>query len=170
MGKKHVIYSSELEDSTSKQTLYAYMEANDIHDESKVTQSDLLDFVAENNEMWHEDEMGNLNVDLDNKIVVIASIGTWRGRRMGYKVLGDNLNDILCMNYVGDNEVYCDAYNVCATDSHHDGTNYYTFRQIKDGVNIDRFLDKIYDGSVTKHDITRYTKSLRPIVKDIYGW
>jgi hypothetical protein len=54
--------------------------------------------------------------------------------------------------------------------AHHDGRHYVTYRMVKDGVDIDNFLDKVYNGTYTKKDITRYTKSLRPYVKAVYGW
>jgi len=121
-----------------------------------------------NNE-YYDDEKINLNKILDGNIICIANLGLWNGKKSGYKILSDNLNNIfdVCEDY---NEFFIDNYDVKAKCTHHDGTNYYTFREIKQDVNIDILTDKIYNGNFTQKDITRYTKSLKPYLKKIYGW
>ncbi len=113
------------------------------------------------------DERMNLSRQLPGRVVCIADLGLWNGRRSGYRVLGTNLNSIFDVTI---SEMYCDAYNVCGTECHHDGTNYYTFRLIPDGVDATRLLDAIYDGEATSELIRRYTRSLRPYVSFVYGW
>ena len=112
----------------------------------------------------------NLNKTLPNRILCIADLGLWQGRKTGYKLLGDNLNEILTVAQGDYYKVYYDGYNVRAEDNHHDGTNYYTFRVIKDNVNIDNLLNKLYNGTATNNDINNYTKSLKSEIKSIYGW
>ena len=118
---------------------------------------------------YYDDEKINLNKILDGNIICIANLGLWNGKKSGYKILSDNLNNIfdVCEDY---NEFFIDNYDVKAKCTHHDGTNYYTFREIKQDVNIDILTDKIYNGNFTQKDITRYTKSLKPYLKKIYGW
>lgn len=134
---------------------------------------DLDNFIQEELEMWLEDEHINLNKPCGN-ILAIADLGFWNGRKQGYKVISTNkLNGIFDVlgsdyNYF---KFYCDRYDVKATLHHHDGTHYITFREIKPNVNIQRLLDKIYNGEeVSQKEITRYTKSLKPLVGKIYGW
>ena len=117
-----------------------------------------------------DDEVGNLHQELDNRIIVIADLGLWNGRHSGYKVIGSNLNDIMYQSTDGNYKVWFDGHNIKAKDSHHDGFNYYEFREIKSGVNIDILKDKIYNGTFTRRDINRYTTSLGKYVKEIYGW
>lgn len=115
----------------------------------------------------------NLNKELDGKIIAIANIGLWNGRRSGYKIMGYNLNNILdyfSCDYI---KVYADRYNIHSEASHHDGTHYVTFRMLKPNLSeeqVENFLNKVYNGTHTKQDITRYTKSLVADVKQVYGW
>lgn len=115
----------------------------------------------------------NLNKELDGKIIAIANIGLWNGRRSGYKIMGYNLNNVLdsfSCDYI---KVYADRYNVHSEASHHDGTHYVTFRMIKPNLSdeqVENFLDKLYNGTHTSRDITKYTKSLVGEVKKVYGW
>lgn len=115
----------------------------------------------------------NLNKELDGKIIAIADIGLWNGRRSGYKIMGYNLNNILdsfSCDYI---KVYADRYNVHSEASHHDGTHYVTFRMIKPNLSdeqVENFLDKLYNGTHTSRDITRYTTTLVKEVNKVYGW
>ena len=80
--------------------------------------------------------------------------------------MGDNLNEVLYFGNCDDLYVYCDRYDVCSVMAHHDGRHYVTYRMIKEGVDEDKVIDKILKGE----DVSRYTTSLRPFVKEIYGW
>ena len=135
-------------------------------DDNRVT-----DEVYDRIDMWFEDEESNLYKQLDGRILAIASMGLWDGRKSDYKILGDNLNEVLTTSIGCDEkEVYCDAYNVYAEGYHHDGRNYVEFREIREDRNIENLLDKIYSGQpVTRREINYYTKSLRPYVKAVYG-
>lgn len=122
------------------------------------------------NELDFEAEMVNLDIKLPGEILVIASLGLWNGRRSGYKIMGNNLNEILTAS-IGDlYEVYFDGHNIKAKDVHHDGTNYYEFRLIRNDKNIDILLEKIYNDDFSRRDINNYTRSLAPYIKEVYGW
>lgn len=122
------------------------------------------------NELDFEAEMMNLDIKLPDKILVIACLGLWNGRRSGYKIMGNNLNEILTAS-IGDlYEVYFDGYNIKAKDTHHDGTNYYEFRLIRNDRNIDILLEKIYNDDFSRQDINNYTRSLAPYIRKVYGW
>ena len=99
----------------------------------------LYNWMEETNWMYLDDERANLNKNTDGRILVIADLGLWHGRRQGYKILGKNVADILhddC-DYI---EWYSDGHNVKAIASHHDGTNYYEYRVIREDRNIDNLL------------------------------
>ena len=118
-----------------------------------------------------EDERMNLSGIETGQIVAIADLGLWNGRRTGYKLF-DTVAECL---YSDCDEVkwYCDRYDFKATMSHHDGTNYIVYREKKDNISTEQwlnFIDKIFMGTVTKADITRYSKSLVPKIKKVYGW
>ena len=132
---------------------------------------DITDTVYEDIDLFFEDETCNLNKELNGRILAIASMGLWNGRKSGYKILGNNLNEVLTSSIGCDEkEVYCDAYNVYARGYHHDGRNNVEFREIREDRNIENLLDKIYSGQeVTRREMNYYTRSLRPYVKSIYG-
>ena len=126
------------------------------------------------NNYYLEDERINLDIKTKGNIIIIGDLGLWHGRVKGYKEIGNNVSDCLYMS--GDclgAKWYCDRYNLCGVEHHHDGTNYYTYRERKENISDyswENFLDKLYRGIATSKDISRYTKSLLPYVKEVYGW
>ena len=106
------------------------------------------------------------NIALNENIVCIADLGLWNGRKMGYKILRPNLESIFEVPYL--TSLYVDKRgNVRGTGNHHDGTNYYLFREWKDNLSDSQketFLNKIYYEKVTSQDISRYTKSLGELI------
>lgn len=127
-------------------------------------------FCDEMNNEYLDDERINLDIQLSNPIIVIADLGLWNGRKSGYKFIDSgNIKDILhdgC-DYC---KWYADRYNIRFTGHHHDGTNYYTYREVKDMDNIHVLTGKLYNGTATSKDITRYTRSIRKHVAKVYGW
>lgn len=119
----------------------------------------------------YEDEVLLLDKKLDGEILCIASIGKWNGRFQGYKILGNNLKNILWNIGCDDFHVYYDGHNIKSEGHHHDGTNSVEFREIKPDKCIDNLLNMLYSGEkVTRNIINYYTKSLGHYVKEIYGW
>lgn len=117
-----------------------------------------------------EDERANLNILVDGRILAIADLGLWNGRRVGYKIHSRALVDILYTDcdYV---EWYSDGHNIKATMIHHDGRNHIEYRIIREERNIEPFLEKVYNQKeVTRAMINYYTKSLHPYVARVYGW
>ena len=169
--KIHTIYNSDTyenytDDDIIQSILDCYPER-----EGDVTDDEIYEQRIELSQWTFDDEYKyNLNKTLSNRILCISDLGLWHGRKTGYKLLGNNLNEILTVAQGDYYKVYYDGYNVRAEDNHHDGTNYYTFRLIKDNVNIDNLLNKLYNGTATNNDINNYTKSLKSEIKSIYGW
>lgn len=129
------------------------------------------ELMMELNNQYFDDECTNLNKDIDGSILVIADIGLWHGRKQGYKILSENISDILYDDSADHIEWYGDGHNIKATAYHHDGTNYYEYRVIREDRNIDNLLDAIYNGEeISRQKINYYTKSLYPYVANIYGW
>lgn len=171
--KIHTIYNSDTyKNYTDEDIIQNIIDNSD----EPITADDISDddIYEERNfysQVDYDDAHVNLNKILPNNILIIANLGLWSGRYSGYKEINNNnLNSILNQAQGNYYHVYYDGYNVKADDSHHDGTNHYTFRLIKDNVNIDNLLEKLYNGTATRNDINNYTKSLRPYVQKIYGW
>ena len=135
------------------------------------SESDIMDEVYSNEEMWYDDEKLNLSKKLNGNIVAIASVGTWRGRSSGYKLLGNNLNEVLDFCKCDYINVYCDQYNVKADMYHHDGTHHVEYRELREDTNYEVLLDALYNQKdVSREMIRKYTRSLRPYVKAVYGF
>ena len=140
--------------------------------EEKLTEDRKYELMDEWNNMYLDDERINLNIGLHEDIIIIADIGTWRGRFDGYKEVGNNIADCLYSecDYV---TWYCDRYNFKATCIHHDGTNYLLYRVWKEDVSEtqkENFKNAILERKLTPQMISRYTKSLRPYIAEVYGW
>lgn len=128
-----------------------------------------------NNEYFHYEQI-NLHIPTEGRIIAIADLGLWNGRRMGYK-LKDEKNIRACLSFDADceyGEWWVDSHNnLRSRQSHHDGTNFLLYREVKPETTsdqLDNLCWKIYQGKATSKDITRYTRSLGKRVKDVYGW
>lgn len=166
---KKVIFTNDYWNLDTDMIIVNYCEVNDINI------NELSDYEKDNiinDEIihWYEFEKMTLDYELDNDILAIADLGLWNGRTTGYKILSDNLNNILNVN--GDViEVYAENGNIRAKATHHDGTNYILFRKIRDDRDIDKLLDRLYEGKpVSPSLLNYYTESLYPQVGEIYGW
>lgn len=169
--KKHVIWSNDYA------TVHA-IEEDLIADDEALKDDPLAcawSTACDMNAEYLEDERHNLDIEVGNDIVLIGDLGLWDGRHSGYKELhSSNVRDCLT-GAVGDCTTwYVDELgDLRCEDVHHDGTNHYTYRAWKGNVsNAQReaFLAKVYNGTATRKDITRYTRSLGSHVADVYGW
>ena len=130
----------------------------------------MWNFIYESLSNQLDDERINLNIPTNGRILIIADLGLWDGRKQGYLVLDKNVNAIFC-KHNDYTEWYSDGYNIRAIDGHHDGTNYYEFREIRENRNIQNLLDAIYNGEkITRKKLNYYTKSLHPYAAKVYGW
>lgn len=132
----------------------------------------IMNCINEDINLGYEDDKNyNLNKPLNNKILCITGLGLWNGKKSGYKILGNNLNEVLDFISCDEVHIYFDGHNIKAEGYHHDGKNYAEFREIKDNVNIDTLLNKIYSGeNISRSLLNYYTKPLGQYVKNIYGW
>lgn len=169
--KEHTIWSNidiKLEDW--KDYLDDYKENN--LDEDENFDEDLqYELVTDLNNDYLDDERMNLNVQLNNPILVIGDLGLWNGRVSAYKIINSgNIKDILYddADYI---RWYSDGYNIKCKAIHHDGTNYYEYREIKNIDNIHNLTEKLLNQEEVSRDmINQYTKSILPYVKKVYGW
>lgn len=144
---------------------------SEVYPEIEQTEENVIQEIYHDIDVSFEDAESNLFKILDGRILCIADLGFWNGRRSGYKILGNNLNEILTTGIGCDEkEIYCDAYNVYAQGYHHDGRNYVEFREIREDRNIENLTDKIFSNQpITRREINYYTRSLRPYIKEIFG-
>lgn len=118
-------------------------------------------------------------IEFPKEIIIFAELGLWNGKRPAwFRTETNEVSKVLtpCITIGGDTniEYWVDAYgNLRAEESHHDGTNTYLFRVFKDSVSekTEQFiLDKAACGTLTKDDITRYTRRVGKKIADVYGW
>lgn len=150
-----------------------WLEINEIDDRDPEDENDIYDWMCDINNEYLYDEKMNLDKVIEGRILVIGNIGRWDGRVNGYKILDNNINEIFNINDRGFDyaEFYGDGYNIRAVEHHHDGTNYYLYRVIREDRNIENLLDAIYNGEkISRSKLNYYTKSLYKNVKDVYGW
>lgn len=173
---KNIIWSNynlNLEDwiEDIKETL----EVNDV-DYSDWDEYKFYEEMIQANNDYFDDERMNLNIPTEGRIIEIADVGLWNGRRMGYNLLNDhNIN--ACLKFKKDceyGEWWVDSHNdLRSRQSHHDGSHYIRYREVKPEITsdqLDNFCWKIYRGKATARDITKYTRSLGKRVKNVYGW
>ena len=136
--------------------------------------SKLYEIMCDINSSYLTDERANLNIALSQPILVVADLGLWNGRRMGYKEIeSGNIGDCLYSNYDYTTWYVDKNGDLRCDDIHHDGTNHYLYRAYKDGVSKsqkDRLKEKLYDGTATRADIVRITRRLGDDIGKVYGW
>lgn len=164
--KKLTIWSNRDINPESFQEAYEeHLEANGLDKR----QYDIWDFIHDDLQYWLECEWAILNIPTSGRIIVIADLCMWDGRRQGYQIFGKNVNEIFRHHY-DYTEWYSDGYNIKAVDVHHDGVNYYEFREIREDRNIQNLLDAILSGEkITRKKLNYYTRSLHGRVAKVYG-
>lgn len=145
-------------------------------DYSEWDENKFYEEMIELNNLYFDVERYNLNLPTEGRIIEIADVGLWTGRRMGYNLLNKH-NVRACLNFKQDceyGEWWVDSHNnLRSRQSHHDGTHFILYREVKPEITsdqLDNFCWKLYNGKVTSRDITKYTRSLGKRVKDVYGW
>ena len=142
----------------------------------ELTEDERTMLMYEMNNGYLDDERANLNIQLDQPILIIADLGLWTGRHMGYKeIASGNIRDCLYSDRDIDYSTwYVDRLGDLRCDAiHHDGTNHLLYRTYKPGVTesqIDLLKEKLYNGTATRADITRITRRLGDEIGKVYGW
>lgn len=158
---KRIIWTSEIEVADWEEDIKEW------YPDDELTEEEIYDLAERENFENLEADKENLSKELGKNIVMVARLGLWNGTRSAYKVLNStNLNGIFegtCGDYV---TWYVENGEVCCDDTHHDGTNHYVYRTIKDGIESWEFEELIAEGK----DIFELTDPLGCHVAEIYGW
>ena len=170
--KEHVIYKTYgFMTSGEIESFQKDIQANRIADgEEPLTDDQLTEQIYEDINLDYKDEVRNLDKALEGKILAIANLGLWNGRKSGYKILGSNLKEVVGFFSCDEVKIYVKGHNIYFEGYHHDGINYIEFREIKNIDNVHKLTDKLYAGeSVSRNQLNYYTKPLGKHVKEIYG-
>ena len=146
---------------------------NDCEEFEDLTEEQKYEYAAEDMRIWMDDEIVNLDKIVPGIPVYIADLGLWYGRRHGYRTesatntIGEMLQKI---SYNHDEfEWYCSDGDLKVAGYHHDGTNYFTLRYIP-AAEKQEIIEKIMDGEISLEEMLKHTKSLEPLINEVYGW
>lgn len=133
------------------------------------SKEELIEAARNHINMDYQYLQDDLDQMTEGQILVIADLGLWNGRRTGYKILNRNLRSIL----VAQGDTYTVGFhrgNIKAIDVHHDGVNYYEYREIRPEKDITKLTKRLYEGEpVSREMINAYTKSLKEPVEEALG-
>lgn len=174
---KRIIYSTKSWDFEEEKKDYKdFLEANEYENINELLKDNdnIYNYINEKNEEDFDYVKKELDVEIDNEIIAIATLGLWNGKTTGYKLLKTrNLKDILfTFTNCDDIEFYTENRKVCGVGYHHDGKNYVEFRKIKNGLSqnqYDKLLNSIYYDKNSSKYIKMYTTSIYKDIKNIIG-
>ena len=162
--KRLLLWTSNIDFADWKDTL-----SEDYLDKSE---EDLMELMYEINREDLEILRKEFDILVPNDILVIGDLGLWNGRKTGYRILKSrSLQECFYGNedemtwYLDENgDLRCDAI-------HHDGTNHYLYRVMKDVSEIEKesLLVKIYYGRVHRSDITAMTDRIGDWIAETFG-
>lgn len=169
-SKEIIIATNEIDNEEEWRERYEeYLEINDLDERD----CPIEEYTSDTLEEYLRDEMTNLDVDCGD-IIAIADLGFWNGRMSGYQVIKKGkLNGIfdLIGNSILNYKFYCDEKDVRAVLKHHDGTHFVLIREIKEGADIEQLTSRLHNWEdVPIGLVAKLTKSLRPLVKKVYGF
>jgi hypothetical protein len=129
---------------------------------------------AEEANLWYNDEKDNLDKEIDGVIIGFAKCYSRYGAichngACGTRIYGRNLNSILDYCHADYLRVYGKNRNVYAELTDHDKTNSVIFRIAKDYETAEDLQNKVCNG-MTIEEFKQRTKSIYPLIKNIYGW
>ena len=135
------------------------------------------DIINDQMTMWYEDELMNIST-VKGDFIALADLGRWNGRRIGYKevkadTLDEAVKEVFCRDYMDIVFGIEDDDEFVYEGHHHDATDYITIREWRKGLSDEakeRFLDTLYEGTVTEKAMRWYTKTIAPKVRRVYGW
>ena len=171
---RHIIWSDvNLDIDDWREGYKEFLEANEL-DADPNDENAIYEWMCETNGEYLNDERMNLDIQMPQEILVIADLGLWNGRPMGYKeITSGNIKDCLYSD-TDYTEWYVDKYGDLRAEAiHHDGTNHYLYRVYKDSATEtqrENLKNKLYCGKATRADITRITKRLGDEIGKVYGW
>ena len=163
MNKKKMLYTSSITEDDLK-----YSRENMIEDGiENLSEESVYENAVFHNAFDFEDFKDAIESMILTDILCIASLGLWNGRVYGYKVIRHSILDIIQGDYV---DIYLEDGDIHMDDTHHDGSNHYVFREIKDNVDIDKLLNDIYSGKeLSNQKLSYYKKSIYPAFAELYG-
>lgn len=164
---EHTLYTTDINIEDYRESF------KDSYEREPENDDELYEYAYSSKEFDFQYAEDNLNFRLPENLLAVGSVGTWRGRRSGYKELKDNLNECLrCWSSCDYLTIKVDTKTkkLEGVGHHHDGSNYMEFRVWKPGVTDsqkNRLLGQIYEGNSCPNMLNRYTHSAYKYVKQL---
>lgn len=166
MSKKLMVWSDQYDAQWEKDYKEEYPNA---------TKEEVMDAFCENVSISFDDEKLNLNIPIKNEVLVIKTLNFWNGKSIRCSVIHRNTIGDLLERFFEGNSFYVEAEtgDFVGEAYHHDGTNYYRFREISADASCDNINDlvcKIEFGEEYAADLAKLTKSFGGRIAKVYGW
>ncbi|MBQ8806674.1 MAG: hypothetical protein IJZ68_09555 [Bacteroidaceae bacterium] len=122
-----------------------------------------------------DDERANLDIPIERDVLVIKTLGLWDGKKVRCSVIHRATIGALLERFFDGNSFYVESEtgDLVGEAYHHDGTNYYRFREVSADApndNIDDLIFKLEDGEDCEQELQALTKSFGGRIAKVYGW
>lgn len=144
------------------------------------SEDELYSIASEDNNTQFQDDKDNLShIIPENGILIYATLGLWTGKHQAVLQDSSSLHSVGdCMkSYVSgmsDLEFFVsEKGEFQCRETHHDGTNLYTFRAWRSGITDtqkENLINNLYMGKNCDNEIKRKTFRLGDIIGDLCGW
>ena len=171
--KKKIVWSYDTSNWDKNEAKEYFFEANGYKTEDEY---ELQEFINEMNSEYLYDEQANIEFyeksHGEKYYIVLADLGLWNGRFDGGKVI-QGLWNAISECFEDYNEIYQEDQLLRVKAIHHDGTNYFTIRELtprgleyyrnNDGVKSDRHVHErlFYESHYSNHV---------KMFNELYGW
>jgi hypothetical protein len=165
-NKKLMIWSDQCDEKWEEEYKAEHPEASD---------EEVMRAFADECSVSFDDEKLNLNIPIERDVLVIKTLNRWDGQtiwcsRISRATIGDLLE-----RFMDGNSFYVesDTGDMVGEAYHHDGTNYYRFREISADALHDDIADLVYkieEGEDYAEDLAKLTKSFGGRIAKVYGW
>ena len=143
-------------------------EYSDISDEKK------FELMNELNNDCLEDARHTMDIYVGSPIIIIADLGLWDGRHGGYKIIERGcLRDCMYSDLDGVTWYVDGRGDIRMEGCHHDGRNYYLYRKLREDigyVEMEEFLSKILNRTMTEEDLEKATERLGDILEKLFDF
>ena len=143
-------------------------EYSELSDEKK------FELMNELNNDGLEDARHTMDIYVGSPIIVIADLELWDGRHGGYKIIESGyLRDCMYSDLDGVTWYVDGRGDIRMEGCHHDGRNYYLYRKLREDtgyVEMEEFLSKILNRTMTEEDLEKATERLGDILEKLFDF
>ena len=165
-NKKLMVWSDQYDEKWEEEYKAEHPDASDM---------EVMQAFAEECSISFNDEKANLNIHIDGPVLVIKTINRWDGQTIQCSMIARDTIGALMERFFDGNSFYveADTGDFVGEAYHHDGTNYYRFREISADAlhdDIDDLVYKMESGEEYAEDLARLTKTFGGRIAKVYGW